>query len=190
MAHTRITLDDLLRRPDLAARLRSPAMELLDGELVRQPLPSAGVVRTVVQVAASFDERAFSLRVGVRDPVAAPPADVLRPEVSLARPGETAFARPAPPAHRLVLAVLVCDRSDLAHLRLRRCAVAGVPEVWVLAAEPSTGASYSDPVEGRYRRRELLLPGEPCSPREVPWLQVVPLPRRDDRAQMQRQVAA
>ena len=190
MARTRITLDDLLRRPDLAAQLRSPAMELLDGELVRQPLPSAGVVRSVMQVAASFDERALSLRVGVRDPVAAPPADVLRPEVSLARPGETAFARPAPPAHRLVLAVLVCDRSDLAHLRLRRCAVAGVPEVWVLALEEVLGAAYTDPVEGRYRRRELVLPGEPWSPRAAPWLQVVPLPQCGDRSEAQPQVAA
>lgn len=190
MARTRITLDDLLRRPDLAARLRSPAMELLDGELVRQPLPSAAVVRNVVEVAASFDQRALSLRVGVRDPVAAPPADVLRPEVSLARPGETAFARPAPPAHRLVLAVLVCDRSDLAYLRLCRCAAAGVPEVWVLAVEASDGAAYTDPVEGRYRRRELVLPGEPRSPRAAPWLQVVPLPPRDDRAEAPRKVAA
>ena len=177
MPNARITFDDLYANPELAARFRSPAVELLDGQMVRQPLPSAAVVAAVVRLAATFDEQAYGVRVGVRDAVASAPCDLLRPEVSLTRPGVLPFVRPAPPATGLLLAVLVVDRLELAQERLRRCAAAGVQETWLLALDEASGVAYGDPQAGRYRRRELLLPGEPCAPREAHWLQVVPLTR-------------
>ena len=173
----RITFDDVFASPELAASLRSPAVELLDGELVRHPLPSAAVVSAVVRLAASFDEQAFGLRVGVRAAVAAPPRDLLRPEVSLTRPGVPSFVRPAPPATGLALAVLVVDHLERAPRRLQRYAQAGVVETWVVALADASGAAYREPHGGRYRRRELLLPGEPFAPHEVTWLRVVPFAR-------------
>ncbi len=190
MPNARITFDDLYANPELAARFRSPAVELLDGQMVRQPLPSAAVVAAVVRLAATFDEHAYGVRVGVRDAVASAPCDLLRPEVSLMRPGVLPFARPAPPATGLLLAVLVVDRLELAQERLRRCAVAGVPETWLLALDDGSGVAYGDPQAGRYRRRELLLPGEPCAPREADWLRVVPLLRERPAARSAAAMAA
>ncbi len=182
MPRARFTLADLHADPALAARLRSPAAELLDGEVVVQPLPSAAVVAAVVQLASSLDERAVGLRVGVRAAVAAWPRDLLRPEVSVSLPGVPTCVRPAPPATSLALAVLVVEHVDVAQARLRRYALAGIPETWVLAPTDGIGAAYRDAQAGRYRRRELLLPGEPCAPREAPWLQVIPLLRRQAEA--------
>ncbi len=190
MSNARITFDDLYANPELAARFRSPAVELLDGRMVRQPLPSAAVVAAVVRLAASFDEQAYGVRVGVREAVASAPCDLLRPEVSLMRPGVLPFVRPAPPATGLLLAVLVVDRLAPAQERLRRCAVAGVAETWLLALDEASGAAFSDPQAGRYRRRELLLPGEPCAPREADWLRVVALPRETPAAGSTAAVAA
>jgi hypothetical protein len=173
-----ITFEDVFASPELAARLRSPATELLQGELVRQPLPSVAVVRTVVRLAANLDAQACGLRVGVREAVAAPPCDLLRPEVSLARPGVPAFVRPAPPATGLVLAVLVMERAVETPARLRRCAAAGIPETWVVTLDEDIGAAYGDPAGGRYHRREPLLPGEACAPTAAPWLRLVVIPAR------------
>ncbi len=177
MPPARITFDDLAASDDLAAQFRSPAVELLDGRMVRQPLPSAAVVAAVVRLASALDERATGLRVGVRDAVAAPPSDLLRPEVSVARPMASYARWPAPPAHVLALAVLVVDDEDDVSERLRRYALAGVREVWVLEAAAATGTRYAAPHGVRYTRRDLLLPGEPCAPDDVPWLHVVPVPR-------------
>lgn len=177
MPITRLHLDDLATRTDLGDAFRSPAVELLDGRLVRHAPPSAGVVATVVRLAAAFDQQAVGLRVGVRDPVAAPPVDLLRPEVGLARPTAVYPAWPAPPAHALALAVLVVPRLDDAHERVRRYAHAGVREVWVVETESVGGVALAHPSGGRYTRRELLLPDEPCAPSEVPWLRVVPVLR-------------
>ena len=177
MPTARITFDDIHDNADLAAQFRSPAVELLDGRMVRQALPSAAVVAAVVRIASAFDEHAAGLRIGVRDAVAAPPSDLLRPEVSVARPTASYARWPAPPAHALALAVLVVDGLDDVPERLRRYALAGVREVWVVEAPAATGTLYAAPQGGRYTRRELLLPGEPCAPDDVPWLQVVPVPR-------------
>lgn len=177
MPVTRLHLDDLATRADLAESFRSPAVELLDGRLVRHASPSATVVATVVRIAAAFDQQAVGLRVGVRDPVAAPPSDLLRPEVGLLRPTAVYQPWPAPPAHALALAVLVVERLDDAVERVRRYAHAGVREVWVVETETLTGVALAAPAGGRYGRRELLLPDEPCAPSDVPWLQVVPVLR-------------
>ena len=177
MPTARITFDDLAANADLAAQFRSPAVELIDGRMVRQALPSAALVATVVRLASAFDDLAAGLRVGVRDAVAAPPRDLLRPEVSVARPTASYARWPAPAAHALALAVLVVDGVGAVPERLRRYALAGVREVWVLEVAGATGTLYAAPHGGRYTRRELLLPGEPCAPFDVPWLQVVPVPR-------------
>lgn len=177
MPTARITFDDIKDSADLAAQFRSPAVELLDGRMVRHGLPSAAVVAAVVRLASAFDAHGASLRVGVRDAVAAPPSDLLRPEVSLAR-STAAYARwLGPPAAALALAVLVVDGVEVVSERLRRYALAGVREVWVVDAPAATATRYAAPHGGRYTRRELLLPGEPCAPDAVPWLQVVPVPR-------------
>lgn len=172
----RRTLAEVAADPVLVARFRSPAVELVDGVERRQPPPSAAVVRVAVAVAAAFDDHVFGLRVGVRDAVAAPPVDLLRPEVSLARPGAPSAGRLAPAS--VALAVLVVERATEAADRLPRYAAAGVEEVWVLDVDAWTGVTYADPQAGRYRRRELLLPGETCAPRSLPWARVVALPRR------------
>jgi Uma2 family endonuclease len=177
MPTARITFDDLAASADLASQFRSPAVELIDGRLVRHALPSAAVVAAVVRLASAFDDLAAGLRIGVRDAVAAPPCDLLRPDVSVARPTASYARWPAPPAYALALAVLVVDGVDEEPERLRRYALAGVREVWVVDALAATGTRYAVPHGGRYTRRELLLPGEPCAPDEAPWLQVVPVPR-------------
>ncbi len=175
MTRPRVPLRELVENPDLAALARSPSVELLAGELAHQPLPSTGVVAAVVELAAAMDQQAVGLRVGVRDAFAFEPSDLLRPEISVARPPLVPILRLAPAAACLVLAVLVADRMELAQQRLRRCAAAGVVEVWVVAVEERSGAAFTDPREGRYRRRELLLPGEAFAPGDAPWLRVVPV---------------
>jgi hypothetical protein len=177
MPPTRLTLDDIAASPRLAARFRSPALELLDGREHRHPLPSAAQVAAVVRLASAFDRDAYGLRVGVRERVAAPPYDLLRPDVALLRPGAPRCGAAATPAALVALAVLAVERVDDALERLLRYAAAGIVEAWVLAVEEGVGAAYAAPSAGRYRRRSLLLPGEPCAPETLPWARVVPLAR-------------
>ena len=180
MTPPRRTTDEIAASPSLAARFRSPALELLDGREYRQPLPSATVVAAVVALASAFDAEPYGLRVGVREQVIAPPRDLLRPEVSLLHAGAPRCAPAATPAALVALAVLVVERSDDAHERLVRYAASGLAEVWVLALEDGVGAAYGAPVDRRFRRRSLLLPGEPYAPEALPWARVVPLrPRRE-----------
>jgi len=172
------SLADVAADPHLAARFRSSAVELIDGRELRQALPSTAVVAAAVGIAAAFDAHVFGLRVGVREPVAAPPADLLRPEISLMRPGAASVAGSWLPADRVALAVLVVDQAAHAQSRLRRYALAGVAEVWVVAVLEGAAAAYREARAGLYRRRELLLPGEECAPEAMPWASVVPLPER------------
>lgn len=183
MPITRLTLDDINASPELTARFRSPAVELLDGRVQHQPLPAAAQVECVVRIASAFDHDAYGLRVGVRESVAAPPHDLLRPELLLLHPGATRCAPAPTPAAFVALVLLAVDHVDAAQERLSRYAVAGVSEVWVVAIEDWVAAAYSAPSAGRYRRRSLLLPGEPCAPDALPWARVVVLPRTRPSAQ-------
>ena len=177
MAPDRLTLDDIAASPRLGRRFRSPALELLDGRECRHPLPSAAQVAAVVRLASAFDRDAYGLRVGVRERVAVPPYDLLRPDVSLLRAGAPRCGPAATPAALVALAVLAVERVDDVQVRLLRYAAAGLAEVWVLAVEEGIGVAYAAPSAGRYRRRSLLLPGEPCAPEALPWAQVIALDR-------------
>lgn len=181
MSISRLTLDQIAASPLLTARFRSSAVELLEGREQRRALPSPALVAAVVRLAAAFDRDAYGLRVTVREAVAAPPHDLLRPDIGLLRPRAPRCAPAATPAAHLALAVLAAAHADEVGERLRRYALAGIAEVWVLSVVEALGVAYADPSAGRYRRRWLLLPGEPCAPEALPWARVVPL-LRDDAA--------
>ena len=48
--------------------------------------------------------------------------------------------------------------------RLALCAAADVPEAWVIDVDRGWIEAYRHPDEGRYRWREMVLPGEEVAP--------------------------
>jgi hypothetical protein len=167
----RITIDEALAR--LSGSRATAGLELLDGLLVFRQLPSAAVVAAVVGLATEFDHAAHGLAVEVRTTLSFPPYDLLRPEVLIRRPD---LGRLASGPGMVVLAVLVSHDEDETAWRARRCAAAGVAEVWTLAPGAGHGVRLSAPRGGFFTSRELVLPGERLAPAVAPWLEVVLVP--------------
>jgi hypothetical protein len=174
---TRLSVDEAFARHVSLAGDRggAPAIELLDGLLVRRGLPSAAVVAAVVELASDLDRRAHGLEVDVRGALACPPHDVLRPEVTVRRVLPPHRRRPAPGPESVVVAVLIADDERETAWRARRCAAVGVGEVWTIVAGADHGTRLRAPRGGVYTVRELLLPGERVAPEAAPWLGVVAL---------------
>jgi hypothetical protein len=180
MTHPPLSLDDLDALAQ-GGRLRSGAgYELVAGVLLAAPPPSAALLRTVADLAAALDAVARDHAVAVRAPLVFGAHALLRPEVALVRP---AWA-PAPTRARegpqrldgagVALAVFVGDEEAPLRWRAHRCARGGVREAWTLALGERRGSRWCVPIDGRYTRREALVPGEPVVPEALPGRPVVP----------------
>ena len=173
---TRLRVDDVFARDGARPSVASPGTELLDGVLVRRGLPTAAVVQAVVALASDLDRLAHGLEVAVREAIACPPFDVLRPEVALRRPVAPHLRRPAPGPSTVLLAILVSDDERETTWRARRCAAVGLLEVWTVVPGAGHAVRLAAPRGGVYTSRELLLPGELVAPAAASWLQVTAVP--------------
>jgi hypothetical protein len=61
--------------------------------------------------------------------------------------------------------------------RVALCAAAEIPECWLLDLDGGWTERLRHPGAGRYRSRELILPGEATAPERWPLLEVAPIDR-------------
>lgn len=158
-----------------AGRLGSGvAFELVAGVLLAAAVPSGAVVAAVTDLAAALDARARDHRVVVREALVLGPHDLLRPEVAVVRPAWPSRGRWASPSGSAVaLAVFVGEDEAPLRWRAHRCARGHVRETWTLALGERRGSRWRDGADGRYRRRDPILPGEAIAPDALPDLTVV-----------------
>lgn len=76
---------------------------------------------------------------------------------------------------RLLLVGFMSRAVDL--VRLRSCACAAIPEVWLLDPDERSLERLSHPRDGFYRRRSLILEGERVALAALPTVRLTPLPR-------------
>jgi hypothetical protein len=131
--------------------LLAPPLDAADAALAARL--AASLARALPDHAVAQDERvAFGLD------------DVVRVTIALRRPL----------ARTLALAIFVGPRSEPLVWRAQRCAAAGVPEVWTIAAGEGMAFRWRWPDAGRYRRRDDLPPDVPVAPDAAPERWIVP----------------
>ena len=95
-----------------------------------------------------------------------------KPDVALLKPMPEFFGPFAPEPHEVLLLVEISDttiRYDQ-DTKAPVYAEAGVCEYWILNIPESVLEVYADPVEGKYRRTEILKPGQTVSPQQLPGI--------------------
>jgi hypothetical protein len=70
------------------------------------------------------------------------------------------------------LAVFVGDDEAPLRWRAHRCARGGVRETWTLALGERRGSRWRMSVDGRYQRRDAIVPGEVLAPDALPRMAV------------------
>ena len=135
------------------------------------PPPDAATRRALARLWRRFHlrdrQRIVTLHEGVALQVGA--LGVLRCELALTPAGAT------PSLLTVGLAVLTDDE------RVALCAAAELPECWRIEVGAGWTVRYRHPDGGRFRTRELILPGERIAPERWPGLAVEPLGRFDGR---------
>lgn len=173
MTQPPLTLDDLDRLTSTGALPVGAGYELVAGVLLAASAPSAEVVAAVTDLAAALDAVARDHHVVVREGLVLGPHDLLRPEVAVLRPAWPPPARTSRPAGDAVaLAVFVGDDEAPLRWRAHRCARGGVRETWTLALGERRGSRWRTSVDGRYQRRDAIVPGEVLAPDALPQLSV------------------
>jgi hypothetical protein len=186
MVHAPVTLQQLRSWFASGRVSETGALELVAGVVLAAPQPTAAVVATVTDLADALDRSLPGHRVTVREAVALGDHDLLRPEVALLRPvwGRDGIGRSTwpsagfTPASALDLAVFVGAAEAPLRWRAHRCARAGVPEAWTIAVGEGCASRWRSPLDGRYGRREPLLPDEAVSPDAAPEVVIVAWQRR------------
>ncbi len=173
MTQPPLTLDDLDRLTAAGELSAGSGYELVAGVLLAASPPSAEVVVAVTDLAAALDAVARDHHVVVREALVLGPLDLLRPEVAVLRPAWPPRARSARPSGAAVaLAVFVGEDEAPLRWRAHRCARGGVRETWTLALGERRGSRWRLSLDGRYQRRDAIVPGEVLAPDAFPDLAV------------------
>jgi hypothetical protein len=141
-----------------------PAAALLAGELARA-VGELGVVCLSCPVADAVRFQPAPGPLERRLQLASPLLCLVRPPFSVL------------PLAREELMLVVHGAGGLVQQDVVRCALAGVPEVWLLHPAEAWLEALQRPVSGSYRRRSLVLPGESVALVALPRVRLTPLPR-------------
>lgn len=157
----RFTVAEVLRMVD-AGLLAEQRVELLDGELVCRT--AKGPLH--VYIAGELHERlGRALPRGwharKEDPVVTGEANAPEPDVAIVRGSRRDFLKRLPTGAHCVLAIEVSVSTLLSDReKLPVYARGGVPAVWILDVEERRIEQYSEPVDGEYVTRRVLVDGE------------------------------
>ena len=146
-------------------------LELIGGEVVRMPPPSAEHDAITNRITALFARRFDAVATTRSQSVLLLASDTLVvPDVAIVRL-RTDFYVDAYPSAADALLVVEVARSTLRldrRVKLPRYAAAGVPEVWIVAVAHDAVLAYSDPTPDGYATQRTLARAAALSPAAVP----------------------
>lgn len=178
----RLTRDEYHRMHE-AGILGDDRTELLGGQIMLMLPIGDPHIACVDRLTTLFARRLYvqdepPAHLSVQNPVRLSPADELVPDVMLVRPAVQAEFRAAHAED--VLLVVEVAVSSLAYdqgPKLRRYALHGIPEVWVVALERERVYVYREPQGEEYRLRQTRSRGDRLGVEALPQLD--PLPAAD-----------
>lgn len=165
------TVQDLLALEKAGRLDPEERIELLDGEVYKMQPIGEGHASETDYLTQLFVSRFVSKAiVRVQGPVLLDDSDLPQPDLALLRFDPTFYRKQHPKPDDIYLVVEISD-STLAHDRgrkLKRYALAGVREVWIINLIANHTEVFRDPTGDEYLTRFVVKAGEAVAPSAFP----------------------
>jgi Uma2 family endonuclease len=167
----RFTVDDFMLMGEVGIFKEGDRVELIDGEVIRMNPIGFGHSGHVIRLNRLF-WRTLGDRVllSVQNPMQVRPRNQPQPDLMVLRPRADDYTTSHPTADDVLLMIEVADTS-LGYDRdtkARVYAQAGIAEYWIVNLVARQIIVLRDPIDGVYRRVEVLGPGDSIRPLAFP----------------------
>ena len=183
LEHRLFTVEEYHAMGEAGILLEDDRVELIDGQIIAMSPIGGPHIRLVNRVERFFASQLYAQEpplaiVSVQNPVRLNRYNEPEPDVVLLHPEtDDSEATPTPDDVLLLVEIAVSGLSYDRNIKLPRYAKAGIPEVWIVAAEDKQIEAYRQPVSGGYTVEHTFSIEDRVSVEALPELEALPVER-------------
>jgi len=169
------TIEEFMQIEDAGIFPPDSRFELIRGEIIQMPEPArehAGRVNKLTRLFTETLGKTVVVSVQNEIHILLEPMSRPKPDVALLKPLPEFFGPFEPTPEDILLLIEISDTTERydAETKAPLYAEAGILEYWILSIPKGVLEVRTDPVDGHYRRTEVLKSGQTVSPRGLPGI--------------------